>query len=123
LKGHRQISTSLNVREHVLEWLSVAQWHEFLPLVPSGQSLTSRTQLTQWSQISSTRQQLIPTNGNGKHFIYHEQSDAIPWSYTVFIEATTGHQEIFLRCRVQALGLVGTFFDPQINGLSVGSIH
>ena len=35
----------------------------------------------------------------------------IPWRYTVFIEATPGHQEIFLRCRVQGLGIVGTFFD------------
>lgn len=47
----------------------------------------------------------------------------IPWSYTVFIEVTPGHQTIMLTCRVQGLGIEGTFFDPQINALSVSSIQ
>jgi hypothetical protein len=45
----------------------------------------------------------------------------IPWSYTVFIETTSGHQTISLVCRVGGLGIRGTFFDPQINALSISA--
>lgn len=45
----------------------------------------------------------------------------IPWSYTVFIETTPGHQTISLICRVGGFGIEGTFFDPQINALSISA--
>jgi hypothetical protein len=47
----------------------------------------------------------------------------IPWSYTVFIEVTPGFEQIRLKCRVQGFGIKGTWFDPQINALTVTSVQ
>jgi hypothetical protein len=46
-----------------------------------------------------------------------------PWHYSVFIGTTAGHSTITLKCSAGAVSDDGTFFDPQLEILSVSSIQ
>jgi hypothetical protein len=47
----------------------------------------------------------------------------IPWSYTVAIQVNPGHETIAVKCVVGGCGLRGTWFDPQVEALSVSAVH
>jgi len=62
------------------------------------------------------------TGHNITRYVHDNNESTTPWTYSVFIGTTPGHSTISLDCN-NTLTDSGTYYDPQLEILSVASVQ